>query len=34
LYDFGAAAEPFGGEVIDTNLDEKDIKALRKAMKS
>jgi len=34
LADFGAAVEPFGGEVIDTNLDEKDIKALKKALKS
>jgi len=33
LADFGAALEPFGGEVIDTNLDEKDIEALRKALK-
>ena len=34
LLDFATAVEPFGGEVIDTNLDEKDVKALRKAMKS
>jgi uncharacterized membrane protein len=34
LADFGAAVEPFGGEVINTNLDEKDIKALKKALKS
>ena len=34
LLDFATAVEPFGGEVIDTNLDEKDIKALKKAMKS
>jgi uncharacterized membrane protein len=34
LNDFGAAVEPFGGEVIYTNLNEKDIKALRKALKS
>ena len=34
LADFGAAVEPFGGEVIDTNLDEEDIKALKKALKS
>ena len=34
LADFGAAVEPFGGEVIDTNLDEKDIKALKEALKS
>ena len=34
LDDFWTAAEPFGGEVIDTNLDEKDIEALKKALKS
>ena len=34
LFDFGAAVEPFGGEVIDTNLDENDVKALKKALKS
>lgn len=34
LADFWTAVEPFGGEVIETNLDEKDIKALRKALKS
>ena len=34
LADFGAAVEPFGGEVIDTTLDEKDVKALKKALKS
>jgi len=34
LLDFATAVDPFGGEVIDTNLDEKDVKALRKAMKS
>jgi len=34
LLDFSAAVEPFGGEVIETTLDEKDIKALRKALKS
>ena len=34
LADFGAAVEPFGGEVIDTTLDENDIKALRTALKS
>jgi len=33
LADFGAAVEPFGGEVINTDLDEKDIKALNKALK-
>lgn len=34
LADFDAAVEPFGGEVVETNLDEKDIKALRKALSS
>jgi len=33
LADFASAVEPFGGKVIDTGLDEKDIKALRKALK-
>ena len=32
--DFWTAVEPLGGEVIDTNLDEKDIEALQKALKS
>jgi uncharacterized membrane protein len=34
LADFGAAVEPFGGEVINTDLNEEDIKSLRKALKS
>ena len=34
LADFFSAVEPFGGEVIDTNLNEDDIKAIRKAMKA
>jgi len=33
LADFVSAFEPFGGRIIETNLDEKDIKALRKALK-
>lgn len=33
LADFGSVVEPFGGEVINTNLNEDDIKALRKALK-
>ena len=33
LADFSAAVAPFGGKVIETNLDEKDVKALRKALK-
>ena len=33
LVDFTAAVVPFGGKVIETNLDENDIKALKKALK-
>jgi uncharacterized membrane protein len=33
LADFTAAVAPFGGTVIETNLDDKDVKALRKALK-
>ena len=33
LLDFTSAVEPFGGKVIETNLDDKDIKALKKALK-
>lgn len=33
LADFMTAVEPFGGEAIDTDIDEDDIKALRKALK-
>jgi uncharacterized membrane protein len=33
LADFTSAVAPFGGKVIETNIDEKDIKALRKALK-
>jgi uncharacterized membrane protein len=33
IADFTAAVAPFGGRVIETNLDEKDVKALRKALK-
>jgi uncharacterized membrane protein len=32
LADFTAAVVPFGGKVIETNLDEKDVKNLRKAL--
>jgi uncharacterized membrane protein len=32
LADFTSAVEPFGGKVIETDLDEKDIKALKKAL--
>lgn len=34
LAHFLSAAEPFGGEIIQTDLNEKDIKELRKALKS
>jgi uncharacterized membrane protein len=30
--DFWTAVKPFGGEVIDTVIDENDVKALRKAL--
>jgi len=33
LADFVSAFEPYGGKIIDTGLDEKDIKALRKALR-
>lgn len=33
LADFVSAVEPFGGKIVETDLDEKDIKALRKALK-
>ena len=32
--DFATAVEPFGGEVIDTDIDEDDIKMLRKKLKA
>jgi uncharacterized membrane protein len=34
LADFTSAVAPFGGKIIETNLDEKDVKALRKALKN
>jgi uncharacterized membrane protein len=34
LADFFEAVKPFGGEVIETNLNERDIKALRKVLES
>lgn len=34
LADFVSAVEPFGGKIIETDLNEDDIKALRKAMKN
>lgn len=33
IADFASAVTPFGGKVIETNLNEGDIKALRKAFK-
>ena len=33
LADFVSAVEPYGGKIIETDLDEKDIKALRKALR-
>ena len=34
LVDFVSAFEPFGGKIIETDLNEKDIKALRKALRA
>jgi len=34
LAEFVTGVEPFGGRIIETDLDEKDIKALRKALKA
>ncbi|HUL73589.1 MAG TPA: DUF1269 domain-containing protein [Vicinamibacterales bacterium] len=34
LADFTSAVTPFGGTVIETNLNDDDIKALRKALKT
>ena len=33
LADFTSAVQPFGGKVIETNLDDNDVKALKKALK-
>jgi len=33
IADFTSAVEPYGGRVIETNLDDKDVTALRKALK-
>lgn len=33
LEDFASAVEPFGVDIVSTDIDEKDIKALRKALK-
>jgi len=32
IADFASAVAPFGGKLIETNLDENDVKALRKAL--
>jgi uncharacterized membrane protein len=32
LADFTSAVQPFGGKVIETNLDDKDVAALKKAL--
>jgi len=32
LADFTSAVQPFGGKIIETNLNENDVKALRKAL--
>ena len=34
LADLVSAVEPYGGKIVETDLDEDDIKALRKAMKT
>jgi uncharacterized membrane protein len=33
IADFTSAVTPFGGKVIETNLDENDVKAIKKALK-
>jgi uncharacterized membrane protein len=33
LADFVSAVEPYGGKIVETDLNEDDIKALKKAMK-
>jgi uncharacterized membrane protein len=33
LADFLSAVEPYGGKLVETDLSEDDIKALRKAMR-
>jgi len=32
IADFTSAVQPFGGKIIETNLNENDVKALRKAL--
>jgi uncharacterized membrane protein len=33
IADFGAVVEPLGGKIVETDLDEKDVDAIRKALK-
>jgi uncharacterized membrane protein len=33
IADFGSIVEPLGGKIVKTDLDEKDVKAIRKALK-
>ena len=33
IADFGAIVEPLGGKVVKTDLNEKDVDAIRKALK-
>ena len=33
LADFALAMEPIGGKIIDTELNEDDVKAIRKSLK-
>jgi uncharacterized membrane protein len=33
IADFTSAVEPYGGKVIETNLDDKDVAAIRKALR-
>jgi uncharacterized membrane protein len=34
LADFTLAVQPFGGKIIETNLDDKDVAAIKKALKT
>jgi uncharacterized membrane protein len=34
IADFGAIVEPLGGKIVKTDLNENDIKAIRKALKA
>ena len=33
IADFGSVVEPLGGKIVKTDLDEKDVNAIRKALK-